>query len=454
MRPTSMLLCLLAIACNTPQPPAEPPPDGPTTVVTLDDKGGPPGQGGRERGKRPFVGRDGGRDGATAAGSTASLKGIGSSDFTPATGRGTPPAQTVGDEAAVSGPWNTRLEVAKSTDGGLSFQPTGKSIADQAGVPSAVLGEDNLLRLYYIAWQNGENFTAVAVSDAASSDEWVYKKVQLSGVDLKGGNMADPHVVKLDDGTLRMYFATNQNGRSTILSATSQDGVSFTADPGTRYSPSVEADSPMVMKVGKTWVMVCGPFDKHVLTSTDGLTFTASGAPDFPLSMFQFSQVELPDGGYRIYGSSRKGESDILTSKDGRTWTHETRAFWPEGEGFLSNGEQAAVTVGEEIWMFYTDLIDKAAATSASASGGQQGGKPGGQQANAQQGGGQQGGQPGGQQGGQAAGGQQGGGQQQGGQQGGGQQGGGQQQGGRGGGAGPGKAGKVGKAGGQLGAGS
>ncbi|NIT04609.1 hypothetical protein GTO10_07000 [Candidatus Saccharibacteria bacterium] len=99
-----------------------------------------------------------------------------------------------------------------------------------------------------------------------------------------------PSLVKLPDGSWRMYFQTIESGRGAIKSATSQDGLNWTAESGTRLTPGGQHD---------------------------------------PDNVVHPSVVTLPQGGWRMYydGEIRRTEQEFTwrvlsaTSSDGLIWT-------------------------------------------------------------------------------------------------------------------------------------
>ena len=299
----------------------------------------------------------------SAAATEVSSVSLGKSDFSPASGRGTPPANTSGDEADVSGPWNLQLRVARSSNGGRTFTDSGEVVTDQGGVPNLLVDDSGVLRVYYNAWQNGENFPAVAMRKATATGGWVYKKLSLEGAP----KFADPHVLQLDDGSYRMYYGRKINGSSTesFYSATSTDGIHFTPDTGCRFDPGKACEAPMVLETDDGYLLMAGPLGQYALTSSDGLTFKQDTKRTVGQSFMPFAGVELPSGGYRIFGAMGKGNARTAYSKDGKSWTLESGSFWPTGDGFNGNGENGVAVVGDELVMVYTALIGGESSSSS-----------------------------------------------------------------------------------------
>src|SRR5690349_15984775 len=73
----------------------------------------------------------------------------GRAQLAPKVGRGTPPPNARG-----TGPWATRVMLAESTNG-LDFDRLHFVLSDQAGVPNVVVDHEDLARVYYIDFGNG-----------------------------------------------------------------------------------------------------------------------------------------------------------------------------------------------------------------------------------------------------------------------------------------------------------
>lgn len=275
-------------------------------------------------------------------------------DFTPAEGRGAPPANTRGLERDQTGPWAVRLELAWSEDG-QSFTRSGEVLADQAGVPAVVALADGTLLVYYMAWQDGQNFNAVVVRRSDGTRQ--FRRVTLSGADGDQPNWPDPSVVALPDGRLRMYYLGVQGTSHTVRSAVSTDGVAFVAEPGVRWAPKTSGEplrDPLALRVGQGWMLWVGPPGTPAGWSEDGLSFRAAAAPTLDGQSFMpVSAVNLPGGAVRLLGYRERalGELVPLVSTDLRRWRQERGAPHPDGPRVRGNGEHAVARTADGRWV-------------------------------------------------------------------------------------------------------
>jgi hypothetical protein len=239
------------------------------------------------------------------------------SDITPGSGAGVSP------EGSQDGPWNHRIMSATSSDG-LTWVKDNRILADQASVPDAILDKEGNVRVYYVDAYNG------GISVALSHDgvNWIYKKVV--GLSLE---WVDPDVVLLSDGRYRLYAAYMPMGgpQDSILSAVSNDGISFTPEEGVRYEADPIMD-PYVIRMGDNWTMFVTRGSTEISTiSNDGLTFTRKQELSIPASHLSTMAVE---NGYRIYFRNQ-GVIFCGFSADGKTWENATKVLDGGPQGSL-----------------------------------------------------------------------------------------------------------------------
>ena len=224
------------------------------------------------------------------------------SDVTPGRGPGIPL------KGVVDGPWNHRLLLATSTDG-IHWNKTYKFLADQASVPDVIVDGEGNLRVYYVDYFNG----GITVAISPDGENWVYRRV-------KGltPEWVDPDVVVLPDGRYRLYasYMPLSGSQDKIVSAISEDGISFTPEKGYRYhKPGSLVADPDVFQFKGKWYMVVGP-ELTLLESEDGLTFREIRKLPFGSGV----SCTIPfDKGLRIYFHRDEPEGLKITSPTRKT---------------------------------------------------------------------------------------------------------------------------------------
>ncbi|MSU62755.1 MAG: hypothetical protein EXS31_10225 [Pedosphaera sp.] len=240
-------------------------------------------------------------------------------DFEPPVGRD--------ENSPRESPGHFRLLTAWSSDG-LTFTPTGQVISDQANVPDLIAGPGGAIHLYYSGGQVGdrENTLALAIS-TDQGKSWNFKHVEVEGGGLK--HAGDPDIVRLDDGTFRIFLTSTVNGRHGVIYCDSPDGIHFTKR-GTAFAKAgLELLDSTTFRLGATWHMLtlegAGTTQRHG-TSSDGREFTVGEKIPFDADGESYIAANgVPvDGGYRIYGFSLPAQNfRSFISKDGRSWTAE-----------------------------------------------------------------------------------------------------------------------------------
>ncbi len=160
-----------------------------------------------------------------------------------------------------------------------------------------------------------------------------------------------PNVIRLPSGGYRMYFEARSPDRPTvILSASSEDGLTFTPEEGVRFGDEVWSyGTPRVLYVDceaagilqyrmyfhrYTFPLRSGlDAGNHIISarSSDGLTFEeepgvriAQETDRESFSVYAPEVIRLGDGSYRMYYSgwseTVRGGVFTATSSDGLTW--------------------------------------------------------------------------------------------------------------------------------------
>ncbi|MGZ0174494.1 MAG: hypothetical protein ACKVHE_33755 [Planctomycetales bacterium] len=196
----------------------------------------------------------------------------------------------------------SRILSATSRDAANWIPESGVRLSPQAGgagdfrvVSSEVVPlSDNSgrLRMYYECCsgpQSAEN----SIRSALSSDGLIWNVESGERFQLRGHNVTAPRIQCLDDGQYRLYCSNRGQG---IISAVSQDGLTFELEHGVRIAPDE-------------------PFD-----------YLTAFAPEI---------LRLPGGGYRMYyaGYGTPQRADILTatSDDGLNWKKATEPVLSPG---------------------------------------------------------------------------------------------------------------------------
>ncbi len=240
-------------------------------------------------------------------------------DFDPPVGRD--------ENSPHESPGHFRLLSARSDDG-LTFVPTGQIISDQANVPDLIAGPDGAIHLYYTGGQvgNRNNTLALAISrDQGRS--WTFKHVEIEGSGLE--HAGDPDIVRLDDGTFRIFLTTMVNGCHGVICCDSTDGIHFTPR-GTAFAKAgLELPDSTTFRLGSMWHMLTlegrGVTQRHG-TSSDGREFAVGEKMPFVADGEPYIAANgVPvDGGYRMYGFSPPARNfRSFFSSDGRQWTVE-----------------------------------------------------------------------------------------------------------------------------------
>lgn len=132
------------------------------------------------------------------------------------------------------------LEVADSTDGGRTFTRVGSVFGSDNGYgfPRVVKTGDGRLRLY----SSTSSGIACLVSSSLTSYAFTLEKSDCIPSAPYWTAITGPGIVKLPNGSLRAYFsdfvmAGGGPKAHSIYSATSPDGLTWTADLGVRYGP-------------------------------------------------------------------------------------------------------------------------------------------------------------------------------------------------------------------------
>lgn len=245
----------------------------------------------------------------------------------------TAPRDLYGWSTANQGPYEDRISYATSSDL-VVWKDSGVILADHASVPGAVV-KDGTVYLYFVDVSTDgipERLGLRTSTDGGTT--WSAKQfIRLEGA----GNRVpvDPAPLLLEDGRIRLYYVDIAPLRqplsgvtlTDVYSAVSADGVTFTQEPGQRFSHIAGFD-PDVVKVGDTWRMYVGDPGANTVfsaVSDDGLTFTLEPSTDVGEAYVGGSvpDVWFENGTYTMFVAG----IDVAASADGKTFVKTPYGF-------------------------------------------------------------------------------------------------------------------------------
>lgn len=253
-------------------------------------------------------------------------------DFTPCAG---PPS------GQVTTPQRSRALLAYSTNG-LDFIRPAKShdglVIERAGVPDAVVLPGGRILIYYIdgcrepdTSQKERTGITVAISDRMGEPgSWVLKDVRFLNIPQEfGPGLADPNVVLLPDGKLRLFVSGFRPGPGGLISngaysfISTDGGFTFTFE-GLRYNDILDPEN---YRFNDTiWQIFTGGPKGHAISIDGGNTFQSLGffkPPPFNGVVHEIAVTEKP-GEFRAYVSDTMGiKSFISVMPPWTTWTEE-----------------------------------------------------------------------------------------------------------------------------------
>ena len=206
-----------------------------------------------------------------------------------------------------------RILSAVSTDGitwtkeGIRLSPGG-NLDDTMGSPVVVKLEDGTYRMYYVGASRKIGGYHQRTLSAISGDGLTWTKEP--GIRIDVGGPYDSHyangcsIVRLQDGRYRMYYHGDAySAGSYILSAVSNDGINFVKEPGIRVGGNVGC-SDVIRLPDNTYKMYFSRKEIHAAVSADGLNWVET---DNVLSL----------GGPGDYDEHALGHPDFYAFPDG-----------------------------------------------------------------------------------------------------------------------------------------
>ena len=252
--------------------------------------------------------------------------------FAPTTTGGPPPLPT--DQASgCSRGEPSILGVLRSTDHGATWISLGNACmpdSEVGAVDPTGLVVDGQIVLYFVDIVQLFQPVPQVLHRATSTDGVNFDMVQPAYTQPR--TMVDPAVVRMRDGSFRLYVPSDQEG---LVSAVSSDGLAFTREG---IVGSVEGGMPgaLLLPDGAVRLFTCGDGIASYISS-DGFNFTRESGlriqPDPNMMVDNPQPIQLSDGSYLMVFSShpaeRSGQPDpwtftetrLATSTDGFNWT-------------------------------------------------------------------------------------------------------------------------------------
>jgi hypothetical protein len=298
------------------------------------------------------------------------------SDFTPPRGRAAdPPPDSAGER---------RMMLAFSDDG-AHFTPSGQILSDRANVPDLLVDPDGTLRVYYIGHGIDEPSSdargpraqplerTVLATSADLGVTWRFRRLTFADLP-QPREPSDPDVVRLADGTYRMYYTTSlAGGHLGIAYATSPDGLTFTYGATALAGVGgLDVVDSTTLWFGGTWHMWVGqeriPGQFHA-TSSDGLTFTAASPPELRLPLDRYYACDPVASDARVHLLAFNLQTHTLrtfASTDLAAWTAEDVALEgddlaTDGTRFLQDAVVAPLTDGRTLMVYVSGLPESPA---------------------------------------------------------------------------------------------
>jgi hypothetical protein len=242
---------------------------------------------------------------------------------------------------------STRILSAWSSDGvrwvpeaGVRLLPQEAGAGDFRVVSSEVvpIGDGRRLRMYFECCPGSQGVTN-SIRSATSDDGLRWALEPGSRVESAGHNYAAPRIVFLEDGRLRMYLFDRGEG---IISLVSSDGLRFDHEPGVRIAQDTDHDrlcafAPEIIRVaGVGYVMYYAgysdPKKASILRaeSTDGLRWTKRPRPVITPTARRLGPQRLGPGGW---DAAKASEMCLIRLPEGPGQLTRYRIFYEACDG-------------------------------------------------------------------------------------------------------------------------
>ncbi|MBS3138183.1 exo-alpha-sialidase [Candidatus Woesearchaeota archaeon] len=220
-----------------------------------------------------------------------------------------------------AGPFYHKILRATSSDG-LSFQEK-EVIFEHTSVPDVLRLEDGRIALYAVDGYGRSKSGLIVAFSEDDGKTWKSGSVQLESK-AKHMGAADPEVVLLSNGDIRMYYVIfpqlgDEMQVNEVWSAVSTDGIHFVEEDGIRFKYQRLTD-PDVVTIDNTWFIYFAQGPMLVAASSpDGKVFTLNKKIRERGSVS--NTVSIDDDKWRQYYCNEGIRT--ATSSDGLNWKDE-----------------------------------------------------------------------------------------------------------------------------------
>lgn len=221
------------------------------------------------------------------------------------------------------------------------------------------------ISFYYVS---GTGDHGIYLAKRNSSGNWLRgSKVLLDGK--FDGNAVDPEVIKLSDGTYRLYYFKGYfvtpppivYTKHEIFAASSKDGISFKIE-GKVYEDDAITDPTIVQLTDGSFLIA---FAKNVnnnlnivfAKSVDGLSFTSTGVI---LNNGGIPELQmLPNGSVRVLYNNPGGIASKISLNNGSTWENES-GFRLATKDFVA--DPSVIRISANKWFMFVKSFNKTGA--------------------------------------------------------------------------------------------
>jgi len=246
---------------------------------------------------------------------------------------GAQPVQPTGQASTCSRGEPSILGVLRSTDHGATWTSLGNACLPDStigAVDPTGLVVDGQIVLYFVDIRFFNQPVPQVLYRATSTDGMNFDTPQPAYTQTR--TMIDPFVLRLQDGSFRLYVRSDQEG---IISAVSSDGLAFTREDGVRSSVG-DVPGALLLPDNRVRLFVCnGMIISYI--SSDGLNFAEESGVRIPADsstvVHNPQPIQLNDRSYlmlfSVHPTDRSGQVDpwtftethLATSTDGFDWT-------------------------------------------------------------------------------------------------------------------------------------